>query len=72
MALVRAATEADNSALVVVRASLALTNYSNNPFSVVAAAARASKYSSRSSANMGVPLAFWAGVGDLGCQQPDY
>ena len=41
------ATEAKNSELVVVRAALPLTNYSSTVFSVVAAAARASKYSSR-------------------------
>ena len=52
----RMATEADNSALVMVRAALSLTNYSSTVFSVVAATERASKYSLRSVANLVGPF----------------
>ena len=47
MALIRLSMEADNLALVMVRAALALANSSSTFSSVVADAARASKYYSR-------------------------
>ena len=57
LALMRLAKEANNSELVVVRDALALTNSSSTVFSVVAAATRASKSSSRSIANLVRPFA---------------
>ena len=43
LAFTRLSTSADNSELLVVRAALDFTKYSNTSFSVVAAAVRASK-----------------------------
>ena len=51
LALMRLATDANNSVLVVVRSAFTFTTSSRTPFLVVAASARASKYSSRSASN---------------------
>ena len=59
LALMKLATEANNSVLVVVRAALAFTSSSSTPLPVVEAAARASKYPSRSAADLVGPFACW-------------
>ena len=59
LSLIRLVTGANNSALVVVSAALSFTNSSRTPFLVVASATRASKYSSRSDADLVRPFACW-------------
>ena len=59
LSLIRLVTGANNSVLVVVSAALSFTNSSRTPFLVVASATRASKYSSRSDADLVRPFACW-------------
>ena len=65
LALMRLVTEAENLSLVVVRDALDFTNYHRKIFSMVAAAARASKYLLRSVSDLFWTFAWfsWSGFG---------